>query len=445
MIALYIFYDLPAGSDSTSIDYDTLALVLSSILCLFPILIFRKDGFKAFFRADVLVTTSVVYWALLDLIQDRYELYLIEAISIRYAFVIITVFVLAVYLFSQYSFKLPDIANEAAKSEIAPRVLFLVLISAFLIGIFPFWKGAYYDFEYMLQGLLRPRFAAPWARGVSGGFNAIIEHLKYFGYLLPSITALIISRDRKLTGRVIISILLTLFFSAFEFQGGGRRIIGFLIGSGAITYMVANKNRLKWKHFIVLSLIGAATLILLDMQLAFRNRGYQNMFEEYNVESLEKIKVDDNFYRIAQAIEFIPETHPFAGMQYLVWAFGRPVPRYFWSSKPMGPGFDMAAMAGEVGVSLSMTVIGEAYASYGIIMVILIGAFYGVLCGTINKLLYRQTGTVGHALYALGMMALVAGVRSLADLIVFSYAFFGLLLIYYLYLSSKVEYKVEFA
>lgn len=184
--------------------------------------------------------------------------------------------------------------------------------------------------------------------------------------------------------------------------------------------------------------LGAAVLVLLDMQLKFRNEGYQRIFERYELEEFETVKVDDNFYRIAQIIQFVPATHPYSGLQYLIWAFGRPIPRFFWSSKPMSPGFDLAEMAGEVRVSLSMTVVGEAYASFGWVMVALMGVFYGMLSGTFNQILEARLNALGYALYATGLLALISGVRSLSDLIVFSYAFLAILFVYKVFIEPRV-------
>lgn len=438
IVWLYVRYSLSNdfGTDIADFDYRSISIWLSMLILVYPLSLFLKDGFIVFLRADVLVSTSMIYWTLLDLIQDRYSLFSSSVANIRYAFVLIAVFIIAVQLSSRYSFKLPQLAQQASKIEIKTSTLYSALIICVLIGIFPFWRGAYYDFDYMISSLTRPRFAAPWARGESGGFEAFFEHLKYFGYITPALSALIWVKEGKFNFKVFFAIVLALCFSVFEFQGGGRRITGFLFGSATVTYMVAKRNNLELKHFLVIGLLSVGVLILLDMQLQFRNKGYENMLERYNVEEFEKVKVDDNFLRIVQIVDFVPEIHPYSGLQYPVWAFGRPIPRYFWSSKPVSPGFDIAELAGEVGVSLSMTVVGEAYASYGITMVILVGIFFGLLSGTLNQLLYANLRAMGYSMYALGLMALVGGVRSLADLIVFSYAFLGLLVIYKFYIKD---------
>lgn len=438
---LYLRYNFTGDyeTDIADFDYRRIAIIEALLLLSYPIFLTLKDGYKAFMRADVLVATSMIYWALLDVIQDRYSLNSVSAESIRYTFVLIAVFAIAVQVSSNFSFSLPSTFKKISTFEIKGTTLFAALLFCISISIFQYWRASYYDFSYMLESLTRSRFNAPWARAESGGINAFYEHLKYFGYITPALSVLIYIKDEKITTRVVISFLLTLFFSAFEFQGGGRRITGFLAGSGMVTWMVANKNRLKIRHFLIIGVLFVGLIILLDMQLKYRNVGYENMFESYQVEEFEQVRVDDNFLRIAQITEFVPVIHPYSGIQYLVWAFARPVPRFFWPGKPTGPGFSMADLANERGVSLSMTVVGESYASFGMIMVILIGCFFGMLAGTLNNILYSDLSTLGYAVYSLGLMALVAGVRSLADLIIFSYALLGLVVIYKTYLQKKAK------
>lgn len=429
---LYIFFNIQGqyAQDIQEFDYKLVSYILSAVLLLHPIVYFFKEGYRVVLRADVLICTSFIYWTLLDLIQERYTLNNMEMGDVRYAFVLIALFCIFVQLAARYKFDLPRIVNNAAKVDVKSNHLLGILVACVLIGLFYFWHSSYYDINYMVNALTRPRFMAPWARSQSGGLSSFIFHLKYFGYIAPALTSIIIVKEKKFNLKVIIALTLTIFFCFFEFQNGARRIIGFLVGSGVVTYLVAKRDMLNIKHMIALGTLTLALIILMDMQLQFRTEGYENMFERYELEELETVRVDDNFYRIAQIIQFVPSTHPYSGLQYLVWAFGRPIPRYFWESKPISPGFNIAELAGEIDVSLSMTVVGEAYASYGWMMVALMGIFYGLLSGTFNQILESKLNTIGFALYATGLLALIAGIRSIADMIVFSYAFLVILLLY---------------
>src|ERR1044071_4603661 len=85
----------------------------------------------------------------------------------------------------------------------------------------------------------------------------------------------------------------------------------------------------------------------------------------------------DNFYRLSQIIQLIPESYPYVYHKYLIYVVLRPVPRIFWQGKPVDPGFDLPTALGVQGVSYSYSVIGELYMSLGFIGIALGGWFYG--------------------------------------------------------------------
>lgn len=437
---LYILVSFPEYGVPDSLIQDTyrwFAFVLTGVLFFTAYESYLVFGAKGFLHAEVLVVTSLVYWLLLDLLQGRYELDAVSAHSVKISFISITIFSIIVLVFSRFSFDLPPIVVRASRSDITPTMIFSTMLICFLLALFYYFKASYFDFQYMLKSLTRARFSSPWARGSAGGLDAILEHLKYFGYVLPALLGLLFLTTSRFDIRRYIAAFLTLFFGAFEFQGGGRRITGFLAGSLIMTILIYKRKDLKIRHFLMVGLAAASLLVLLDMQLAFRNRGYEGMFQKYELENLDEVRVDDNFLRLAQIVDMIPSLYPHSGIQYLTWSFSRPIPRYFWQNKPLGPGFDVASMVGAKGVSLTSTIVGEAYASMGFIMIIFVGILFGFISGTLNNLIDGSLGVLGVALYSVGVLALVGGVRSLPDLIIFSYAFLGILFMYKVFLAPK--------
>ena len=83
-------------------------------------------------------------------------------------------------------------------------------------------------------------------------------------------------------------------------------------------------------------------------------------------------------------IQLIPAEHDYVYSKQLVFAVIRPVPRVFWPSKPVDPGFDLPAIIGMKGVSLSTSILGEWYISYGWIALL------------IRRLAARPPGAVGE-------------------------------------------------
>jgi hypothetical protein len=440
LFIVYVFFTFPEG-DQNQISFGELyrqyAFLLTGAILVYALEYFLKEGPKGLLHANVLIVNSVVYWLLLDLLQGRYELDIVSVPAVKTAFISISLFVIVVQIFVNFSINLPDIVDRASRISIPSGVVFGTVIFCFSVAFFHYYRASYFDFDHMMRGLTKSRWASPWARGASGGTDAIIEHFKYFGYVLPPLTALLFLQNKVFDLRNYLALGLTVFFSAFEFQGGGRRITGFLAGSLIMTVLIYKREKLKLIHFIMVAVSGFGLLVLLDMQLAFRNRGYQGMFEEYQLTQLDEVRVDDNFLRLCQIIDRIPSEFPHSGFQYPLWAFSRPIPRAFWPGKPLGPGFDVAQMVGALGVSLTSTIIGESYASQGFFMIILMGALFGILSGSLTKMLDGNLGVLGVALYSIGALALVGGIRSLPDLIIFSYGFLGILAIYRQVLSKS--------
>jgi hypothetical protein len=106
----------------------------------------------------------------------------------------------------------------------------------------------------------------------------------------------------------------------------------------------------------------------------------------------------------------------------LVFTLVRPIPRVFWPGKPVDAGFDLPTEVGLKGVSLSTSIIGEWYISYGWFTVLLGGWLHGRLASTANSL--RELGhlTGNPIVYSLAVMVLLAGMRSMQDLVLMSYA-----------------------
>jgi hypothetical protein len=144
-------------------------------------------------------------------------------------------------------------------------------------------------------------------------------------------------------------------------------------------------------------------------------------FEKKQLLEEQHLRVDDNFYRLCQIIQLIPDSYPFVYHKYFVYVIVRPVPRVFWSEKPVDPGFDLPTALGVQGVSFSYSVIGEFYMSLGFVGIALGGWFYGRVSSMASALLARCATQGALVIYSIVVMALFSGMRSILDLILVSY------------------------
>jgi hypothetical protein len=153
------------------------------------------------------------------------------------------------------------------------------------------------------------------------------------------------------------------------------------------------------------------------------------------------LHVDDNFYRLTQIIQFIPESYPYVYHKYLIYILIRPIPRVFWSEKPTDPGFDLPSALGIEGVSFSCSVIGELFMSGGLLGVALGGWLYGKMAGMASQLLSGNVTLGSLVIYSTMIMALFAGMRSMLELVLVSYvvlAWIGLSWIFIRFKSRKI-------
>ena len=403
------------------------ALILAVSLCLVPFLkAIRRPN--ALLRAEHVLVMSPVFWLLLDPIQGSYDLAGLPPFAVQRAFLTIGVFSAAAWLAQRGRvWTLPKFFREAAAREITSNTLFTIGLVASGLAFCRFAIPAGFDLRVMINALGAGRWDAPWARRQLGGTDAFLDHLSYFGYIVPSLAVLLARqlgwRDLKPVIVLGLSVVLSLFLS----QGGNRRIVGVVFGSAAVVWYLSAEHA-NWRKLGVLALGLAGLMSILNMMLDYRNIGFRAVLDpEFREEvvggTLEDealIRIDDNFIRLAEMNLIFPTLEPYTTWRYPLWVVSRPLPRVLWPAKPLDPGFDLSEFLGIKGVSLSCSVIGELTMAGGLFAVALGGYLYGRLAQSLSHLL-TTTGRSGLLVYAIGTLALFAGMRSMIELVLMSY------------------------
>ena len=369
-------------------------------------------------RTEYILTSGLIVWLLLDVIQGRYALTGLIAPEIEATFLAIATMATAVWLGTMgRPWKLPRSVVRAATFPFSPQKAYNFILVLFGLGIFYYVWSSGFNLVLMFEALGRNRWAAPWTRGALGGWNSFVEHMKYFGYVVPALTVIYARYAGWLRGKTIVAIILSLIIVAFAAQGGGRRITGVMFGSALICWVLL-QPRLKPRVAI-----GAlATVVMVGVGLQFmvenRSQGFGSV-EEFEIEG-ESLHIDDNFYRLGQLMTIFPDRHPYVHTEQVTFALIRPIPRALWPGKPQTPGYDFASMVTDQKVSLTTSVIGEFFASWGWLGILLGGYVYGRLGSMWNRLLEARI-PYAVLLYGVGTLALFAGLRSMLDLVLMSY------------------------
>ena len=415
LLALAVFPDNPSPRGALTLP----AILLTAGILLVPASrAIRRT--PALLGAENLVAFGYVFWLLLDLIQGAYDLREAADWALRDAFIAVGISAAAMWIgVAGKPWKLPNWLAEIASREMDTRTVARLVPACFLLGMFnyAYWTG--FDLPRMFSYLGEPRWSAPWGRGQFGGWNAFADQLQYFGFVLPSLTALLIAR-RGFNVGTWISIVLSGIMLAFLAQGGGRRIIGVTVGAAILVWIQAQQE-LRVRRLVIAAAAVVGLLAAMQFMLNIRGVGYQE-FAFRGESDYDYLHVDDNYLRLAQVIQIVPAEHPFVEYQQLWFTIVRPVPRVFWPGKPVDPGFDLPSVVGRKGVSLSTSIIGEWYLTYGWIMVVFGAWLHGRLARTVNQLREVEQYHTNPIVYGLAVMVLVSGMRSMQDLVIMSYA-----------------------
>jgi hypothetical protein len=209
---------------------------------------------------------------------------------------------------------------------------------------------------------------------------------------------------------------MALFFVGLVATDGSRRSVGVVILAALLCWVLTAHPR----KAILSGLAGAAAL-LIALNVLLATRGNWTAGVEITKSSFTAVRVDDNFLRLCQTIKAVPADAPYSGWMPVIFAALRPIPRALWPEKPTSPGFTIHEYLGYRGVSLSMSAVGELYTCAGFLSVFLGGFVYGSLCKWLAGLLCLERTAGVIAVYALSYAALFVGIRSMIDLVLFSY------------------------
>lgn len=393
--------------------------VLAAAIVLVPVLR-GLGGSSSTTNAENFVAFGYMFWLLLDLIQSAYVLDEAKDESLRLALVATGISAAAMWLgAASQPWRIPKWMAEGASVPLHAEAIAKAVPLCFALGMFNFLYSVDFDVAEMFSYVGQQRWAAPWGRAQLGGWDSFRDQAPYFGYVLPSLTALLIARRGLASFQSLFAVACSVIMLVMLSTGGGRRIVGVTMGAALMVWVQANPG-LRVRNFLVVGVGAFALAWTAQFMLNIRATGYDQYLETGS--QYDYLHVDDNFLRLAQVIELVPLRRPFVEHQQLVFTLVRPVPRVFWPNKPITPGFDLPTELGIKGVSLSTSIIGEWYLSYGWFAVLVGAWFHGRLASTANAL--REIGNrAGNPIvYSLTVMVLLSGLRSMQDLVLMSYA-----------------------
>lgn len=411
------------------------ALILTCGLLLGPAISCMKT-LRTLQRAETILVLSPIYWLLLDLLQGLYPMGGVSSEAISHALAGIGLFVTGSYIaLLSRPWRFPAFIRYSASHSLRSDTLYKLVWVFFVLAFIRFAIPSGFNPTVMWRGVMASRWASPWARPELGGWDSFLDQLSYFGYVLPPLTMQMVKRRGIFDLKVMVAFILTFIISAFLIQSGSRRVIGVTLGSAMLCWVIESpKFNVRKVVSLFLSII--TLLVLLQFMLQSRGTGFKSDSIFSSNDDPAVIRVDDNFLRLAQVTELVPRWYSYVYQKFIVFILVRPVPRILWPGKPVDPGFNLAEALGQKGVSLSCSVIGELFFSGGWIAVFLGGLLYGKLASSIGGFL-RFQGSSANLVYALSVMALFAGMRSMVDLVLMNYALISWAAVSWFFLRAR--------
>ena len=394
------------------------ALVLAAAIIIVPVMR-GLTGAVTRMNAENFVAFGFVFWLLLDLIQGAYDLRDASDDALKLALIAVGLSSAAMWLgVAGRPWRLPRGIADLASSPLDNKTIGRLVPVCFVLGMLNYAYAVDFDIPVMFSYLGEQRWSAPWGRAQLGGWGSFIDQMPYFGYVLPSLTAVLIMR-RGFAFQTWLAIVMSAIMLAFLSQGGGRRMIGVTCGAAIIVW-VQSQSSLNVRKVLTAGVALVGLLWVMQFMLNIRTVGYTE-FVSRGESEYDYLHVDDNFLRLAQVIQLVPAQRDYVYFQQLIFTAVRPVPRVFWPGKPIDPGFDLPSEVGMKGVSLSTSIIGEWYLSFGWIAVVFGGWLHGRLAGAANTL-RTISDQANPIVFALVVMVLFSGMRSMQDLVIMSYA-----------------------
>jgi hypothetical protein len=422
-----------AFEEAGDLQFPALLLLIGILLA--PAVAAVRD-LRSIVRVENVLASAPAYWLLLDLIQGRYGITIASREDVISAFIASGLFSIGVWVAALHRpWRLPRLIDELSRRELTPPKTFSLAMLCFVLGIFYFVFMAGFDPQVVMDSLQANRTGAAWSRNsAEGGWGAFVEHLAYFGMLLPALAVVLGRTTGWFKPATLFVWLLSLTYALFQAQGGNRRYLGVMFGAAIVVWLIAEKKP-KWFHSLFVVASAAVLLFAMEFVLQYRHHGAEMIseFEEgETIVDMSTIRVDDNFLRLAQSIHIVPDMHPYVWHEYVFFALIRPIPRAIWPGKPKAPSFRVHDYI-QIGASLSSSAVGEFYVSGGLIAVFFGGWLYGRLGLWGQGLLAPPRTMPRNLLYGAWLMALFAGCRSMMDLVLMSYVVIALIAILWMF------------
>ncbi len=321
--------------------------------------------------------------------------------------------------------------------EPATHQLYLTLILvAFGVGLIPY---VFFASDSLPVAIYKDIFGgrgggATFTTGRTGSVNsswgAYLGQLQQIGQIgsLLAIFYLLLQRPRLMIAIACFSIWI--IHVGLAFGGGTRGQTAYMFMPALFLVFLKYQSQAaellkKWsfKAYVMASVVGLTILVILQIQITYRNGGFENVqFNEVKTD----LEGNSMFSEGLAGMKLIPEQKDFfynsfpghgaiMAMPDLTWRFiYGPIPRALWPGKPIDPLWKWynAVITGRPeddleGTTVSTGLIGDWYFRFGLAGVMEGGLLFGWLCLMSERFLQNSQGRLLQMVFSVGMLVFI--------------------------------------
>ncbi|WP_152551037.1 hypothetical protein [Picosynechococcus sp. NKBG042902] len=406
-------------SAATPTGMARISAIAVGIALLINIFFDSRKGFYNLFRTDLLCLLGLYGLTLLEFLFPQEEFNLaVDTIQTAQSLDMVLLGMAGLALGRHLVKPKPSASQVKNFGNISSSTLFRLFVISASLGFLYMLLSVQFNPIALINAMIGPRFAEPWARGKYGGWFVFLSELALLIHAIPPMFGVMWNRRNNLSNLqkwTTVGIFGLVLFQGFT--SGTRNIFVVYVATALIGYLITlPRHTLRNTLFPVLMAVVMTSFLSYHM-LEFRGIGLRNYITRQvylqQGETRETFSVDYNLMSLGPVIEAFPEQHNFLGSEVISWALVKPIPRVLWPGKPEGLSISIEEVVGADGWTVATTFIGESYMMAGEFGVLAMALFFGSLAAWWNRRAIRGSSDYDLVIYALGFFGAAITMRSM--------------------------------
>ena len=307
-----------------------------------------------------------------------------------------------------------------------------LIIAAFIVGMIPYAFFTSYPLPIALWkeitvGRTEGVFTVGRTGNVNVNWGAYLAQLQQIGQVGAMLALFYVMLLRPGVLMRAFGLFYWLLYVALAFGSGTRGQTAFMALPALFVMFLKHQGeaaamfrRLSVKAYVVSGVLGLILLVMLQVQITYRNVGFTAMRME---EVKTGIEGNSMFSEGLSGMNIIPEQAPFLANRFpgqgavlclpdVAWRFlYGPIPRALWKDKPIDPLWKWynSVITGRSeeemeGTTVSTGLVGDFYFRFGIAGVVEGGLLFGFMCLISERLLQNSQGRILQLVTATGLL-----------------------------------------